>query len=289
MHNKLYSLGCPVWSCPHWRGSVYSTKAAKTKWLNHYSTVFNTVEGNSTFYGIPAPETFQRWADQTIEGFRFALKFPRSISHDAQLVDAEERTKQFLTGLQILHQADRLGPTFLQLSPGFSPLGFCALEHYLRSLPNELPFAVEVRHHDWFEQPTEQRLNNLLTELNMDRVIFDSRPLYSAPPVTEAEQISQTRKPKVPIRQDVTAGFPMLRLVGRDDVSLVQPWIEEWVPIVASWIAEGVHPFVFTHTPDDQFAPELARLFHNALVSEVDALDPIDQWPFEQPSQQRLF
>lgn len=289
MHSPLYQLGCPVWSCPHWRGSVYSTKAPKTKWLNHYSTVFNTVEGNSTFYGIPAPETFQRWANQTAEGFQFALKFPRSISHDAQLVGADAQTQQFLSGLNILKQANRLGPTFLQLSPNFSPVGFAALELYLRSLPTEMPFAVEVRHHDWFVDPAESRLNSLLRELRMDRVIFDSRPLYSSPPSTQAEQISQTRKPKVPIRTDVTSDFPMLRLVGRDDVSLVQPWIEEWVPIVADWISQGLRPFVFTHAPDDQFAPELARNFHNALAQEVDQLEPLDQWPFEQPKQQNLF
>ena len=289
MHSSLYSLGCPVWSCPHWRGSVYSIKAAKTKWLNHYSTVFNTVEGNSTFYGIPAPETFQRWADQPAEGFRFALKFPRSISHEAQLVDAEAQTNQFLEGLRILHHTNRLGPTFLQLSPSFSPVGFGALESYLRSLPTEMPFAVEVRHHDWFAEPSESRLNALLSKLKMDRVIFDSRPLYSSPPSTHAEQISQGRKPRVPIRTDVTSEYPMLRLVGRDDVSLVQPWIDEWVPLVADWIAQGLHPFVFTHTPNDQFAPDLARDFHNALAKVVDSLDPIKQWPFAQPKQQSLF
>jgi uncharacterized protein YecE (DUF72 family) len=268
---------------------VYSAKAPKTKWLNHCSTVFNTVEGNSTFYGIPAPETFQRWANQTAEGFRFALKFPRSISHEAQLVGAEVQTDQFLSGLSILHQANRLGTTFLQLSPNFSPIGFAALESYLRSLPTEMPFAVEVRHHDWFAEPAESRLNSLLRELQMDRVIFDSRPLYASPPSTQAEQVSQTRKPKVPIRTDVTSDFPMLRLVGRDDVSLVQPWIDEWVPIVAGWIGQGLQPFVFTHTPNDQFAPELARDFHNALAKAIEQLEPQNGWPFEQPKQQNLF
>ena len=194
-----------------------------------------------------------------------------------------------LKGLRILHHANRLGPTFLQLSPSFSPVGFGALESYLRSLPTDMPFAVEVRHHDWFADPAESRLNALLSELKMDRVIFDSRPLYASPPSTQAEQISQGRKPKVPIRTDVTSEYPMLRLVGRDDVSLVQPWIDEWVPIIAGWISRGLHPFVFTHTPNDQFAPDLARNVHNALAKEVDSLKTIDQWPFEQPKQQNLF
>ncbi|MEM9410921.1 MAG: DUF72 domain-containing protein, partial [Planctomycetota bacterium] len=78
---RNYRIGCPVWSCPQWRGSVYRPKSPRTNWLREYSEVFTTVEGNSTFYGLPKLETFQRWADETADHFRFVLKFPRSITH----------------------------------------------------------------------------------------------------------------------------------------------------------------------------------------------------------------
>lgn len=284
-----YFVGCPVWSCPHWRGSVFGVKAPKDKWLNQYSGSFNTVEGNSTFYGIPRIETFQRWAEQVNEGFRFALKFPRAISHEKQMQNVELETDQFLRGLDALHSHNRLGPTFLQLSPTFGPQKFNLLASYLERLPKNYSFAVEVRHRGWFEGEAEVNLNRLLSQHNMDRVIFDSRPLFSCEPADEVEKAAQHRKPRVPIRTTVTGKYPMLRFIGKNDVLLTKPWIKEWVPTVADWIANDLTPFVFAHTPDDRFAPEFARLFHNALAEKVESVEPIDEWPFTAPKQRELF
>ena len=282
-------IGCPVWSCPHWRGTVYGVKAPKDKWLSQYSHTFNTVEGNSTFYGIPKPETFQRWAEQAADEFRFALKFPRVISHEKQMQDVELETEQFLCGLEILHDHGKLGPTFLQLAPGFDPGRIDVLADYLSSLPIHFPYAVEVRNKGWFDPQAENELNHLLAEHHVDRVIFDSRPLFSAPPSDETEHESQRRKSNLPVRMAVTGRYPLLRFIGRNDIPLTKPWIKEWVPTVANWIENGLTPFIFTHTPDDRWAPEFARLFQNSLAQRVDCVDPIEQWPFEAPKQKELF
>jgi uncharacterized protein YecE (DUF72 family) len=157
-----YYLGCPVWGCPDWVGSIFRRGAKRHEFLHQYSMAFNSVEGNTTFYGLPTLETVQRWCDETLPGFRFALKFPRTISHEKQLVDAGEETRHFLSVLERLALADRLGPSFLQLSPTFSASQLPALAIYLRELPEEFPFAVEVRHHDYFDHgPTEQALDEL--------------------------------------------------------------------------------------------------------------------------------
>lgn len=288
-HNQLYRLGCPVWNCDAWKGSVYPASAAKDRWLRHYTKTFGTVEGNSTFYGIPGPETFRRWADQTSGEFKFALKFPRSISHEKELLGAETETSLFLDGLEILHSAGRLGTSFLQLGPRFGPSGLAPLQRYLERLPELFPFAVEVRHAAWFEGSLERELNQLLEHHNVDRVIFDSRPLFSAPPTDECEIKSQGRKPKSPIRDFVTGPRPMLRLVGRNNIELADPWIEQWVPKVAKWIADGLEPYIFLHAPDDAFAPQLAVRFHNALAKIIHPLEPMESWPHSVEVQQQLF
>jgi uncharacterized protein YecE (DUF72 family) len=77
-----YYLGCPVWACEKWKGTLFTSSAPRASWLTEYSTVFNTVEGNSTFYALPALDTVRRWADSVPSGFRFALKFPQVISHE---------------------------------------------------------------------------------------------------------------------------------------------------------------------------------------------------------------
>ncbi len=288
-HNSLYRCGCPVWNCDAWKGSLYAASAPKDRWLKSYTSVFGAVEGNSTFYGIPEPSTFRRWADQAVDGFKFALKFPRVISHEKELLHAETETKLFLDGLEILADADRLGTSFLQLGPRFTGKQLGPLQRYLEQLPAKYPLAVEVRHPAWFESPFENELNQLLEHLGIDRVIFDSRPLYSAPPTDEAEIKSQGRKPRSPIRDFVTGSRPMLRLVGRNNVALVDPWIDEWIPKVATWIRDGLEPYVFSHTPDDAFAPLLAMRFHNALAKSIQELKPIDSWPHSVEIQQQLF
>ncbi len=273
---RKYRIGCPVWSCPHWRGSVYRKSAPRSDWLKEYSRIFSTVEGNSTFYGIPAVDTFQRWADETCDGFRFALKFPRTISHEHQLLNVQVETDAFLEGLSILHESNRLGPSFLQLSPWFDPTRLDQLQRYLLRLPVQFSYAVEVRHPGFFQSPVEDELNAFLRELGIDRVIFDSRPLFSHPPTDEIEEAAQQRKPKVPVRPVVTGSNPILRLIGRNDVSAVQAYIDGWVQQVAQWISAGHQPYVFTHTPDDRFAPELAQRFQDAMTRQCTDIKPIE-------------
>lgn len=270
--NLPIRLGCPVWSCGDWADVVYPAKTPKREYLNWYSQMFNCVEGNSSFYAIPSPELAGRWARESADGFQFCLKFPRSISHERQLVSAKQETKHFLEAIETLANQNRLGTTFLQLGPDFDPSRFAALREYLRNLPTEFRWAVEVRHLDWFDQgENEKRLNSLLTDLNIDRCLFDSRPLFQAAASDEIERISQSRKPKSPVRQTVTSDCPMLRIVGRNQVELTQKYVDQWATIVSGWINDGLQPTIFTHAPDDRFAPAFARLFYEALAKASDA------------------
>ncbi len=258
-------IGCPIWSCPHWRGTVYRATSPRSEWLREYSRIFSTVEGNSTFYGIPKPDTFRRWAGDTEDGFRFVLKFPRAISHELQLIDAERVTDEFLAGVSILHDADRLGPSFLQLAPGFGPDQIDSLGRFLEDLPVQFPWAVEVRHSQFFEAPFEKVLYELLSGLGIDRVIFDSRPLFSAPASDEIESVAQQRKPQIPVRTQTTGTNPILRLIGRNNLSTAQTWIGDWSNKVIEWSELGLSPYIFAHTPDDRFAPEFANMVSSAI------------------------
>lgn len=275
-----YALGCPVWACADWKGTLYTAEASRPAWLGQYSSVFGTVEGNSTFYALPSLETARRWAEESKPGFQFALKFPRAISHDRRLVAAADDTRAFFAVLEVLRAAERLGPSFLQLPPNFDFREFPALIRYLESLPAGFPYAVEVRHRSWFDEgPRERQLDELLRSRGIDRVLFDSRALYSAPPSDAAEQVSQTRKPRSPLRFTVTASRPFARIIGRNRIPDVQPWIAEWADVVAGWIGDGLSPLVFTHTPDDRFAPEMAAAFHEALRERMADLPPLPVWP----------
>lgn len=288
-------LGCPVWACPAWVGSFFTPDAKPRDFLAQYSSVFNTVEGNSTFYALPSRDTVCRWAKDTAPGFRFSLKFPRTISHDKQLVAADAETAAFLELLSTLNDADRLGPSFLQLQDTFGGRQFESLCRYLEALPHEWPFAVEVRHRDYFDNgPNERALDELLRRLHIGRVLFDTRALFSASPDTKAEVEARRRKPQSPLCRTVTGRRPFLRLMGRDNLDLAQSWIDDWAPIVAEWLRAGLSPFVFTHTPNDFFAVEFAQRFHRCLSELVPTLPPLPKMPAElqsqkQPKQRQLF
>lgn len=255
-----FKLGCPVWGCAEWGGQVYPEKTARAHWLNWYSRTFNTVEGNSTFYAMPSIEATQRWARETAEGFHFVLKFPRRISHECELEGCDSETSTFLRCIEPLAVADRLGPTFLQLGPSFGPDRFETLRRYLSGLPRGFRWGVELRHFGWFDSgPNEQRVNELLVELDIDKVLFDSRALFDSPPMDEVEEISRTRKPQTPVRQTTTGSYPVLRLIGRNRIELVDRFVDQWSPIVSKWIEDGRTPYIFTHAPNDRFAPAFAR------------------------------
>lgn len=284
-----YHLGCPVWACPGWVGSLFSS-TDRRKWLGEYSSVFSTVEGNSTFYGLPSPDTVRRWGESVQSGFQFCLKFPRAISHEKRLVECCAETDAFIELLEILDRTGSLGPSFLQLPPTFGASEFEALADYLQDLPATFPWSVEVRHEDYFDRGSqESALNDLLRGLRIDRTLFDSRPLFSRPPTDDGERESQRRKPQSPHRTTVTGSRPMLRLVGRNQISEADPWVEEWSPVIADWIKSGLKPLVFAHSPDDTFAPEFARRIHEGLQKQTQLPDLPAAARHERSQQPTLF
>ena len=293
MKTPRYHLGCPVWALAEWKGSLFTSAAPRRAWLEQYASVFNTVEGNSTFYALPSLDTAKRWAEAVPEGFKFALKFPKAISHDKRLLNAEPETAAFVEILTILHDAGGLGPSFLQLPSGFAPQRLDELENYLRNLPSHFPYAVEVRHPEFFDDSQHGIiLNDLLRDMRIDRVIFDSRALFSSKPSDSTEVESQERKPNLPVHQSATGQHPMIRFVGLNDLESNRPWIEEWARQVAEWISAGLRPFVFTHAPEQSLSAPFARMFHDELSSRL-TIPPMNVWPGESepsvPKQMELF
>ena len=264
-----------MWAHRPWIGELFSSDARQVDFLSQYASVFNAVEGNTTFYALPKPNIVERWRDSTPPGFLFCCKFPKTISHDVGLVGAAADTDAFLNTMARLE--DRCGPLLLQLPATFSPAQLSILKSYLDSLPKSFRYAVEVRHPGFFDRGDgERRLNALLAEREIDRVSMDTRVLMRADPVDAHRREMQRRKPNLPVRKPVLARFPFVRLVNADDDKQSRPLLASWAEVVAGWIDQGLRPFVFIHSSDDFHSPRLARLFHALLSSrrEVGSLPP---------------
>jgi len=279
-----YHLGCTAWSLKEWVGRFFTDDAKPADFLKQYSSVFNTVEGNTTFYQVPSRETLQKWRRATPDAFKFCFKFHRSITHDKQLHNVEDDIMRFLETFDPI--ADRLGPFFIQLPPQFSSDQFERLETVIRLLPGSYSYAVEVRHPDFFDNGgKEHRLNRLLKAYSIDRVIFDTRKLHTMKSEEASILEAKKKKPKVPVRFMNTASRPFVRFVGSNDPVGNESYLKEWAIVVADWIKEGLHPYIFTHTPDSVSQPAVGRKFHQ-LLSELIDMEPMPAWPVERQDEQ---
>jgi len=261
-----FLLGCPAWSVPEWRGNFLPAGAKRADFLGLYGRVFNTVEGNSTFYALASPDTARRWTTEVPPEFEFCFKMPRDITHGAGLLTNRSAVRAFIDILRIFAEAGQIGPAFLQVHASFGPDRLTELSRFLEQWPRDLPLAVEVRHPAFFQEgDDEARLEDLLRKEEIDRVIFDSRALYHSAPDDSVEAVSQTRKPRLPVRWRATGKRPFLRLVGRNLWEKTTPWLNEAAEVTAGWLEDGLRPCLFMHAPDDVLAPLLCRRFHEAL------------------------
>ena len=142
-------LGTSSWTAPSWEGPFYPRGMPSHRWLEHYASVFDSLEVDATFYRIPEERTVDAWRDRTPPGFLFAAKVPQVITHEKMLENCLEETTAFLKVMQRL--GDRLGPLLLQFRyfrkaelPDPKPF-LDRLERFLPCLPPTMKFAVEVR------------------------------------------------------------------------------------------------------------------------------------------------
>jgi uncharacterized protein YecE (DUF72 family) len=229
-------LGTCGWSYAEWEGILYPTKQGK---LKQYSSIFPTVEIDSTFYAIPKGGTILGWARYTPPNFVFSAKLPQTITHrkainPARGVDAD--LKAFLEAMKPLTEAEKLACVLVQL-PGFLRFNSERLESFLSILPEKPRFAVEFRHSSWLREETFK----ILAAHRVAYVIVD--------------------EPLLPPDVHVTSEIAYLRWHGRGD----RPWfnykysqqqLEEWVPRVNEVVGKAEKVLGYFNNHFHGYAPE---------------------------------
>lgn len=284
MSIKKYHIGTTQWGLKDWVGLLYKKDARPDQFLSQYASVFNAVEGNTTFYHVPSPETVRKWGEAVSDGFKFCFKFPQQITHHKRLKDVGDEVLSFIELFDPIREY--VGPFHIQLGSQFAYDEFAKLEEVLNILPAEYNYALEVRHPDFYDKgKKESHLLHLLRGLNIDRVVFDTRRLFSLKSHDPSVRKARQKKPELPVRFEPTGARPFVRFVGANDVLNNEAYLKEWAIVVADWIREGLHPYVFIHAPDTIHAPELARHFHRQL-SRLIGLNPMPTWPADRQDEQ---
>ncbi|PWC77956.1 DUF72 domain-containing protein [Azospirillum sp. TSH64] len=165
-------IGTAGWSIPKLSAAAFPVDGTH---LERTARVMPMTEVNSSFYRPHKPETWARWAASTPLGFRFAVKLPKAISHDARLVGAEAALDRFLAEAGML--GDRFGPLLVQLPPSLR-FDRAVVEGFFTLLRTRFDGDVvcEPRHASWFTDAAEA----LLVSHRVARVAADPAPVPGA-------------------------------------------------------------------------------------------------------------
>jgi hypothetical protein len=155
-------IGCAGWNIPREAAAHFTSGGSH---LQRYSQVFNCCEINSSFYRPHKHQTWDRWAKTVPADFRFSVKAPRTITHEAALNCAPEVLLAFLQQISFLD--DKLGPILIQLPPSLE-FEYARVRRFLSLLRDNYSGEMvwEPRHRSWFDD----RVDDLLKEFQAARV-----------------------------------------------------------------------------------------------------------------------
>jgi uncharacterized protein YecE (DUF72 family) len=256
-------LGTSSFTADGWNGAFYPKGMKSADYLRYYSTRFDTVEVDLTFYRCPTIEAVHNWALKTPPGFIFSLKVPRTITHEKVLVDCDKEFEEFLTTVDVL--GEKLGPMVFQF-PFFNETLFTTpvqFESRLKAFFKKLPrvsvyrFAVEIRNKYWLKP----RLLDVLRENNVALVLQDQ---------------SGMPRPKELGNYDlITADFSYIRWLGnrKDIEKLATTWnatiidrtadLQTWVDVCEKIQKRGITQYVYANNHYSGFAPATVEQFRS--------------------------
>lgn len=145
---KPVRVGCSGWNYQSWRELVYPKGCPPSRWLEHYATLFDTVEVNSTFYRLASRDAVARWVEQTPPDFLFTLKASRYLTHIKRLTELGAGIEKFYERVEPLTATPKMGPVLWQLPENFHR-DDDRLAGALKALPPGR-HTFEFRHRSWF-------------------------------------------------------------------------------------------------------------------------------------------
>jgi uncharacterized protein YecE (DUF72 family) len=219
----MIRVGIGGWTFEPWRDNFYPKGLAKARELQFASRAVTTIEINSTFYSSQKPESFRRWADETPDGFVFAVKASRFAVNRRVLAEAGRSVELFVAG-GITELKTKLGPILWQFAPTkkYDAEDF---EAFLNLLPKThdgiaLRHAIEVRHESFAAKPFVE----LARKFGAGIVIADAA--------------------KYPLIADVTGDFVYARLQRSEakvETGYTTKDIAKWAKVAETW-ADGGEP-----------------------------------------------
>ena len=216
---KLY-IDTSVWFYKDWKETFYPPQLKASQYLNYYSQHFNSVEVDSTFYGIPRANTVENWFEQTLEHFVFSLIVPQIITHEKRLLDCQAEWQAFLEVTSKLRQ--KRGPLILQFDYKFKFKEFSAtLDDFLAVHKDEASLAVEIRNKDWHDQQFYEMLKKHGVALVLNDLYYMPRMVELTSHFTIVRLLGN--------RKQIPDDFSHVRIDRTNNLNWWADWIEQFL------------------------------------------------------------
>ncbi|HUP58719.1 MAG TPA: DUF72 domain-containing protein [Bdellovibrionota bacterium] len=236
-------IGMPIWTQKAWIGHVYPKGTPAKEFLREYGLQFDTIELNSTHYGVPDSDGIHRWRDAVPPAFRFCPKVLQEISHGMDSPETPRKLEAFYAAM--LEFGPKLGMGFMQLPPQFAPDRLPWLKRLFTLCPPPLKLALEFRHPDWFESGRLiEPAFDLMASLGLSSVITD---------VSGRRDVSHST---------LTTPDLVVRFIGNAPHESDGPRLEDWAERLERWFGQGLRELhFFVHQRDNVLSPEAASEF----------------------------
>ncbi|MBL4586610.1 MAG: DUF72 domain-containing protein, partial [Flavobacteriales bacterium] len=236
-------VGCAKWNKKDLKN--FYPKGTKDE-LAYYSSQFNCIELNATFYRVFPKAQFEKWKEKTPEDFRFFPKLVQNISHWGRLKDTNRVVDEVVHAFGGLEE--KLGHAFLQMHTNFSPKDFDRVVKFVEYWPSSIPLTVEFRHTDWYnDAAVAQELYQLLETNNIGNTITDTAG----------------RRDLLHMR--LTTPNCFVRYTGANHPS-DKTRLDDWIERLKRWTEEGIEEIdFFIHQNIEVESPLLAAYFIKKL------------------------
>ena len=210
--------------------------------LKYYSSQFNSIEFNGSFYRMYEEEQFKKWNEKADDDFKFFPKVPRLISHLKRLNETEQLTDDFIKNL--LQLKEKLGTVFLQMPENFAPKFLERLDSFFEHWPKEIPLSAEVRHEDWYADETvANEFHDVLKKRDVAHIITDTAG----------------RRDLIHMRLSNPTAF--IRYNGANHSSDYTR-LDDWLDRLEEWYKEGLeNVYFFIHQNVEEASPLLSAYF----------------------------
>jgi uncharacterized protein YecE (DUF72 family) len=244
-------VGCAKWNSKDLKGFYPKGVKAKDE-LRYYSTQFNCIELNATFYKRYWENNYTSWREGVEDNFKFFPKFNQGVTHYSRLKEVDEKCEQFHENVAFLKE--KLGMPFLQMHDNFGPKEFEKVENFVNNVwtYTDMPIAMEFRKSEWHNDPEiSSQLYNLLESNGITNILVDTAG----------------RRDLMHMR--MTTPTPFIRWVGANHET-DRKRLDEWVERLAKWKKQGMRKlYFFVHQNVEEESPRLAAHFIEKLNKKL--------------------